>query len=257
MPYVRFIQYFFLQNLPHPECYIPSIAKKFAILLQCNSKGRIALQQYCKKYIYFILLSPKFLSALSHYFCSLFLLLSLFLICSLFSLDPNTILLPTLATTTMTTCSSAHLANPTRTQTQLPPRRQQRLNSSPFFNMPRHAWSHSKPLLRSKSPSTSYKSSSEIASVWVWCCQVSGLLKLVMGLVEISVGHGEVMVFFFFYSRFFCDTGFVTARSSIWCCWVSVVTLGFFYFFIFNMGFCSGGILVGSGQWALVEARWW
>ena len=34
---------FSLKNLPHPECYIPSIAKKFAILLQCNSKGRIAL----------------------------------------------------------------------------------------------------------------------------------------------------------------------------------------------------------------------
>ena len=27
---------FSLKNLPHLECYIPSIAKKFAILLQCN-----------------------------------------------------------------------------------------------------------------------------------------------------------------------------------------------------------------------------
>ena len=36
--------------------------------------------------------------------------------------------------------------------------------------------------------------SSEIASVWVWCCWVSGLVRLVMGLVEIGVGHDEVMV---------------------------------------------------------------
>ena len=31
----------------------------------------------------------------------------------------------------------------------------------------------------------------------------------------------------------------------------SVVTLGFFFFF-FSMGFCSSGILVSSGQWAVV-----
>ena len=34
---------------------------------------------------------------------------------------------------------------------------------------------------------------SEIASIWVRCCWVSGLLRLVMGLEEISVGHNEVM----------------------------------------------------------------
>ena len=33
----------------------------------------------------------------------------------------------------------------------------------------------------------------EIASVCVRCCWVSGLLRLVMGLVEIGVGHSEVM----------------------------------------------------------------
>ena len=33
---------------------------------------------------------------------------------------------------------------------------------------------------------------SQIASVWVQCCWVYGLLRLVMGLVEISVVHGEV-----------------------------------------------------------------
>ena len=46
------------------------------------------------------------------------------------------------------------------------------------------------------------------------------------------------------------------------CCLVFVVTLGFFY----NMGFCFGEILVGSGQWwrgghgggtvTEVEGRW-
>ena len=39
--------------------------------------------------------SPKFLSPLFHYFCSLLSLPSLFLICSLLSSNPNTILLPT------------------------------------------------------------------------------------------------------------------------------------------------------------------
>ena len=34
---------------------------------------------------------------------------------------------------------------------------------------------------------------SKIASVWVRCCWVSGLLRLVMGLVEIGVGHGKVV----------------------------------------------------------------
>ena len=53
----------------------------------------------------------------------------------------------------------------------------------------------------------------------------------VMGLVEISVGHHTVGWFF----------------------WVSD---GFIYLFIiiiifFNIGFCSGGILVNSGQWCL------
>ena len=35
--------------------------------------------------------------------------------------------------------------------------------------------------------------SSEIANVWVRCCWVSRLLRLVMGLVEIGMGHSEVM----------------------------------------------------------------
>ena len=43
---------------------------------------------------------------------------------------------------------------------------------------------------------------------------------------------------------FCCEAGFLLA---------SPVLLGFYcdasFFFFFNMGFCSGGILVGSGQW--------
>ena len=44
-----------------------------------------------------------------------------------------------------------------------------------------------------KSGVTGFCWSSKITSVWVRCCWVSGLLRLVMGLVEIGVGHGEVM----------------------------------------------------------------
>ena len=55
---------------------------------------------------------------------------------------------------------------------------------------------------------------------------------------------------------FCCDTGFLL---------VSPVLLGFycdagffFFFFFFNMGFCSNGILVGNGGMVgMVEARWW
>ena len=101
MPNVRRIWHFKPQSTQHLELQNPSIANFFAILLQCNSKGRIALQQYCKKkkiYIYIYILSCfslEFLSPLSHYFCSLLSFLSLFLICSLLSPNPNTILLPT------------------------------------------------------------------------------------------------------------------------------------------------------------------
>ena len=38
--------------------------------------------------------------------------------------------------------------------------------------------------------------SSKIASVWVWCCWVSRLLRLVMGLVVIDMGYGKVMASF-------------------------------------------------------------
>ena len=55
----------------------------------------------------------------------------------------------------------------------------------------------------------------------------------VMGLVEIGVGHHMVGWFF----------------------WVLPFRCFFFFFFSFNMGFCSGGILVGSGGMVgMVEA---
>ena len=57
-------------------------------------------------------------------------------------------------------------------------------------------------------------------------------------------GFGEVM------ARSTWVTAWL-AGSSGFC--LSVVTLGFFFFFFFNMGFCSSGILVGSGQWW----AWW
>ena len=58
---------------------------------------------------------------------------------------------------------------------------------------------------------------SEIASIWVRYCWVSGLLRLVMGLVEIDVGHGEVV-------RGGDGGGF---QWVLLCFWVSIVTLGF------------------------------
>ena len=51
------------------------------------------------------------------------------------------------------------------------------------------------------------------------CCWVSGLLRLVMGLVEIGVGHGEVV-------HGGDGGGF---RWVLLCFWVSVVTLGFYW----------------------------
>ena len=54
MPNVRQIWHFKPQTALHQEMLNPTIANFFAILLQCNSKVRIALQQYSKIYIYFI-----------------------------------------------------------------------------------------------------------------------------------------------------------------------------------------------------------
>ena len=60
-------------------------------------------------------------------------------------------------------------------------------------------------------------------------------------------GFGEVM------ARSTWVTAWL-AGSSGFC--LSVVTLGFFFFF--NMGFCSGGILVDNGGVVgMAEARWW
>ena len=51
-------------------------------------------------------------------------------------------------------------------------------------------------------------------------------------VAEVAGSSGFPMGFFFF--SFCCDVGFY-----------------FFILFIFNMGFCSGGILVSSEQWWL------
>ena len=108
---------------------------------------------------------------------------------------------------------------------------------------------------------------SKIASVQVRCCWVSGLLKLVMGLVEIGVGHEDQHGT----RRGQCFQVSIVRLGFCWrvrCCQVFVVTLVFFFFFLiffFNMGFCSSGILVGSRQWwhgghgggAVVVTRQW
>ena len=94
MPNVRRIWHFKPQSTQHLELQNPSIANFFAILLQCNSKGKIALQQYCKYiyiyivkiyiYIYFKLLFPGI--SLSS--------LSLFMFSSLFSFSFSHLLSP-------------------------------------------------------------------------------------------------------------------------------------------------------------------
>ena len=95
MPYVRCIQHFKLQNTLHQRMLKASIVNFLQYLLQCNSIFRIALQQYCKNKNNILITFPRNLSLLPHYLCSLLSLHSLFLICSLLSLDPNIILLPT------------------------------------------------------------------------------------------------------------------------------------------------------------------
>ena len=84
MPYLREIWHFKPKKLLHQGIVNNSITNFFAILLQYNSKHRIALfivlqKKYIYIYIYILLLFPlKFLSHPSHFFCSL---LSLFLLC--------------------------------------------------------------------------------------------------------------------------------------------------------------------------------
>ena len=52
MPNLRTIWHFKPQNALHQRMLNPTIANFFAILLQYNSKARIVLQQYSKKNIY-------------------------------------------------------------------------------------------------------------------------------------------------------------------------------------------------------------
>ena len=58
--------------------------------------------------------------------------------------------------------------------------------------------------------------------VWLCCGWV---------VAEVA-GYSGFLMGCFFFSSFCCD-------------------VGFFFFFFFSMGFCSGGILVSSGQWWL------
>ena len=103
MPNVRRIWHFKPQSTQHLELQNPSIANFFAILLQCNNailKVKLHYSSIVNIYIYIYIyilscFSLEFLSPLSHYLCSLLSFLSLFLICSLLSPNPNTILLPT------------------------------------------------------------------------------------------------------------------------------------------------------------------
>ena len=104
MPNVRRIWHFKPQSTQHLELQNPSIANFFAILLQCNNAIlKVELHYssivniYIYIYIFFFLscFSLEFLSPFSHYLCSLLSFPSLFLIYSLLSSNPNTILLPT------------------------------------------------------------------------------------------------------------------------------------------------------------------
>ena len=85
--------------------------------------------------------------------------------------------------------------------------------------------------------------------LWVWlkwvvghCIVGCGLLRLVMGLVEIGVGEVTVLDF-----GSWRGDGKITALDFGFHM-VALVLLGSaFFFFLNNMGFCSSGILVGSG----------
>ena len=59
---------------------------------------------------------------------------------------------------------------------------------------------------------------------------------------------------------FCCDVGFLLVSPVLlgFCYDVGFFIFYFIFLFFFNMGFCSGGILVGSGGVVgMVEAQWW
>ena len=77
--------------------------------------------------------------------------------------------------------------------------------------------------------------SSEIANVWVR-----------RGHGKIGVGHGDGF------------GGDLRGSPYGWTLVLLGSTFLMVFFFFFNMGFCFGGILVGSGGVVgMVEARWW
>ena len=73
MPNVRRIWHFKPQSAQHQGMQNPNIANFFAILLQCNSKGRIALQHNSKTYNIFLF---TFSDSLSLTLCSCLFLIS-------------------------------------------------------------------------------------------------------------------------------------------------------------------------------------
>ena len=80
------------------------------------------------------------------------------------------------------------------------------------------------------------------------CCVVLGRrgLGLAWSKRSLSCLVGEVLVL---------RIGRRGLGSVFWSAWVTEWVFFFFFFFLFlNMGFCSGGILVGSGS--MVEVRW-
>ena len=93
MTNVRRIWHFKLQSSLHREMLNPSITKKFAIAILKVELHYSSIVKKKKKNLF----SPdaNLLSPLSHFLCSLLSLPSLFLIFSLLSSGPNTILLPT------------------------------------------------------------------------------------------------------------------------------------------------------------------
>ena len=76
----------------------------------------------------------------------------------------------------------------------------------------------------------------------VGCCVVLGRggLGLAWSARSLSCLVGEVLVL---------RIGRQGLGSAFWSAWVTEWVFFFFFIIFFNMGFCFGGIFVGSGQW--------
>ena len=74
-----------------------------------------------------------------------------------------------------------------------------------------------------------------MAEVGCWSLEIASVY-VQRGHGEIGVGHGD---------------GFGGDRRGSPHGWLVLLGFRWVYLFIFNMGFCSSGILVSSGQWWL------